>query len=334
MFRKNTKHNQASLFSFINTLPTRQQKLLQKSEEYKFYKIIFCSINEEDFSVLFSETETANPDNALNLLTDDSVQKNNIDDSKVLETRIEKIKEKTPDIEELHFDGAYGSRNNDIKFEGLEIQPVQTAIRGREARVAITIEEFEDNQYKVSCPNQAALSVPGRKKHKAIFSLKICSECPLAALCPTKQNNHSRVYYFDITEYLKRKRLTSINKIPVQRQKLRNNVEATVSEFKRKMHNGKLKVRGYFKSTVFAFSMAISINFGRIFRRIRDYYRRTAQFFCIKGQYIKFMHLWRRTTLIFREFIINFIFTWLWNHKYDITKQPTIFCSLANKWGF
>ncbi|MBU0559518.1 MAG: hypothetical protein KKD86_03595 [Bacteroidetes bacterium] len=28
------------------------------SEEYKFYEIIFCSINEEDFSVLFSETDS------------------------------------------------------------------------------------------------------------------------------------------------------------------------------------------------------------------------------------------------------------------------------------
>ncbi|HED38666.1 MAG TPA: DDE transposase [Ignavibacteria bacterium] len=581
MFKKNTKHSQGSLFSFINTLPSRQQKLLQQSEEYKFYEIIFCSINEEDFSVLFSETdsrpnapvnalvsalilmnryswsyeelfkninfnlltktalglksldeipfcsatifnfqnrlnkyqtetginllekafdyltkgqldtlkiktniqrtdstfaasnirnysrlqllievlirlyrsineadkqyfykelkpyvggtsenyvyaikpsdiplqieklgtlyyrlhqqlkgrycedkafeifervykehfkteeekvvvklpeeissssiqspddidaayrnkngksskgqtinitETANPDNTLNLLTDVSVQKNNIDDSKVLETRIEKIKEKTPDIEELHFDGAYGSKNNDVKFEELEIQPVQTAIRGREARVAITIEELEDNQYKVGCPNQAVLSVPGRKKHKAIFSLKICSKCPLAALCPTKQNNDSRVYYFDRTEYLKRKRLTSINKIPVQRQKLRNNIEATVSEFKRKMHSGKLKVRGYFKTTVFAFSMAISINFGRIFRHISDYYRRAAQSFCIERQYVSNLCVFGAERLLFLENLLSTLFfTWLWNHKYDIAKQPTIFCSLTNKWAF
>ncbi|MBU0559519.1 MAG: hypothetical protein KKD86_03600 [Bacteroidetes bacterium] len=33
-------------------------------------------------------TDTVNPDNRLNLLTDVSVQKNNIDASKVLETRI------------------------------------------------------------------------------------------------------------------------------------------------------------------------------------------------------------------------------------------------------
>ncbi|MBU2507076.1 MAG: hypothetical protein KJ799_10185, partial [Bacteroidetes bacterium] len=44
----------------------------------------------------------------------------------------------------------------------------------------------------------------------------------MATVCHAKQNNDSRVYYFDRTEYLKRKRLTSINKIPLERQKLRN----------------------------------------------------------------------------------------------------------------
>lgn len=34
MFKKNTKHVQENLFSFINTLPERQKKLLIASEEY------------------------------------------------------------------------------------------------------------------------------------------------------------------------------------------------------------------------------------------------------------------------------------------------------------
>ena len=52
MFRKNTKHSQENLFGIINTLPLKQQKLLLTSEEYQFYEIIFCSIHEEDYSVL------------------------------------------------------------------------------------------------------------------------------------------------------------------------------------------------------------------------------------------------------------------------------------------
>jgi len=273
-------------------------------------------------------TETANPDNPLNLITDVSVQNNNIDDSQILETRIEKIKEKTPEIDELHFDGAYGSENNDLKFETLKIQPVQTAIRGREARVTMRIEEIRRDQYIVSCPNQTVVSVPGKKKHKAVFSKPICSECPLACVCPAKQNNGSRVYYFNRKEYLKRKRLTAINKIPEERQNLRNNVEATVSEFKRKMHNGKLKIRGYFKTMVFAFSMAISINFGRIFRYIGDYYGRTAQSTCLQGQNVK-------EQLIYAEKLLSILFfAWLTVMGKKVTHKPTNYCSLTKKWAF
>jgi len=222
-------------------------------------------------------TETANPDNGLNLLTDVAVVPNNIDDSKILNERIETIKEKTPEIDGLHFDGGYGSKNNDIKFEQLDITPVQTAVRGRESKVKITIEQTGKDKYSVSCPYQKARIKTGRKRYKAELSISICSDCPLKEQCPTLRKKETRVYYFNRAEYLKQKRLNSIEKIPPERRKLRNNVEATVSEFKRKMHNGKLKVRGQFKASVFAYTMAVSINFGRIYRYIGNLDRKLAQ---------------------------------------------------------
>ncbi len=57
-------------------------------------------------------TETANPENKLNLLTDIAVKPNNTDDSAILNSRLETLKEKTPDLKELHTDGAYGSLKN------------------------------------------------------------------------------------------------------------------------------------------------------------------------------------------------------------------------------
>ena len=68
------------------------------------------------------------------------------------------------------------------------------------------------------------------------------------------------------SDYLKNTRNNNIHKIPKERQKLRPNVEATIKEFKRKTQAGKLKVRGIFKASLFAFAMGISINFGRIYR--------------------------------------------------------------------
>ena len=54
--------------------------------------------------------------------------------------------------------------------------------------------------------------------------------------------------------------------IPKERRSLRTNIEATVSEFARKLNNRKLKIRGSFKANIFAFAAAIGINFGRIYR--------------------------------------------------------------------
>ena len=183
-----------------------------------------------------------------------AVHANNIDDSKELNERIDVVKEKTPDLSELHFDGAYGSEDNDVKLDEHTVTPIQTAIRGREnSGVEITITEISEDQYSVSCPNQSVKAELGRKRFKAEFDLSICSSCVFASACQLQ----------------KKKRLVNIQKIPKERRSLRTNVEATVSEFTRKMNNRKLKVRGRFKATIFAFAVGISVNFGRIYRYLK-----------------------------------------------------------------
>ncbi|MBU1728069.1 transposase [Patescibacteria group bacterium] len=214
--------------------------------------------------------ETANPVNPIELINDICVESNNTNDDKILNKRIEKIKEKTPKLNEIHSDGAFGSEENDKLFDKLNITHVQTAIKGRKPGVEIIIEKDEEGNYQVSCPFQKVEAVLSAKKYKAEFELDICQECKFAGKCSTIENNHFRTYNFTKADYLKNKRHNAINNIPKERKYLRNNVEATVSEFKRKFHNGKLKVRGYFKTTLFAFSMAISINFGRIFRFLKE----------------------------------------------------------------
>jgi len=216
-------------------------------------------------------TETANPDNELNLITDVVVCSNDTDDSKILNERIEPIKEKTPDLNELHTDGAYGSEDNDKKMEELEITHVQTAVRGRKAEVSMEIEEVSDGQYKVKCPHQCVSSEKTRKRYKACFNVEICKQCPLSSNCPAKQQSDKRTYYFDRSDYLLGKRNRNIKSLPPERRKLRPNVEATVKEFTKPFnHKGKLRVRGLFKTMVYAHAMAISINFGRVWRYMAE----------------------------------------------------------------
>ena len=76
---------------------------------------------------------------------------------------------------------------------------------------------------------------------------------------------------FDRSDYLLGKRNRNIKSLPPERRKLRPNVEATVKEFTKPLnHKGKLKVRGLFRTMVYVHAMAISINFGRVWRYMAE----------------------------------------------------------------
>jgi hypothetical protein len=214
--------------------------------------------------------ETANPDNLINLLTDIAINPNNKDDCKVIGKRVDRLKAKTPDLDEIHFDGAYGSSSNDEKFKSQNINPIQTAVRGAKAEVEIDIEHISETEYEVSCPHQKVKSSVTRKRNKACFDLKRCSTCSEQSKCPALMMKKNRVLYFTHDDYLNKKRRKNILTIPKERRRLRNNVEATVNEFVCKMRKNKLKVRGLFRTSVFAYSVAMSVNFGRIYRLILE----------------------------------------------------------------
>ncbi len=213
-------------------------------------------------------TETANPDNPVQLITDIAVNPNNVDDSVILNSRIDTIKEKTPDLNELHTDGGYGSEDNDRKFEQLQITQITTAVRGRESEVVKKIVQIGQSPdvYTVECPGQTAVSTPTKQRYKVRFDLNICKQCPLREKCQIFKNKGR--YYFKHEDYLLGKRNDNIMNIPRERRKIRPNVEALMKEFKSRTSNGKTKVRGIFKTTLFAFNTGIAINFGRIYRYV------------------------------------------------------------------
>jgi len=223
---------------------------------------------QESKGFTINATETANPENAIQLLNDIVVNKNNIDDTKILEERIDKLIEKTPNLNELHTDGGYGSEEVDKKMEEHNITLVTTAVRGRESQIEKTITQNSENEqeYTVKCPKQEVISTPTGKRNKVVFDTEKCSDCPLKTECNILKNKG--IYYFTHSDYLKNQRNNNISKIPKERRKIRPNVEATIKEFKNKTKAGKLKVRGIFKTKLFAFAMGISINFGRIYRLI------------------------------------------------------------------
>jgi hypothetical protein len=215
--------------------------------------------------------ETAHPENALNLITDVVVAANNTDDRTLLQERVDVLLSKTPDLKEIHTDGAYGRAVNDENMAEHHINHVQTAVRGRAPQVEIKIVETALTKYLVSCPQQQVWSEKTRTREKALFDAVRCATCPQATNCQTIEMNAQRVFYFDQKMARRSQRACAIETLPPERQRLRPNVEATVKEFTTSYnHKGKLRVRGWFKTMLFAFFKSWAINFGRIYRYLRD----------------------------------------------------------------
>jgi Transposase DDE domain/Transposase domain (DUF772) len=218
---------------------------------------------------ILTATETCNPENELQLITDVHVTANNRDDSDELHDRLDGIKEKTPEIAVIYTDGGYGSEKNDIKMEMMAIEQVQTAIKGRASEVDITITKHEDGSYEVRCPQQSGVVHKTKKRWKAVMRGSVCAACPMRDTCQSQQRRSGRVVFFDDEDFLRQRRQGNIRSLPLELRNLRPNVEATMREFSRRLENGKLKVRGLFKAQTFALATAMGINYGRVYRYAR-----------------------------------------------------------------
>lgn len=67
MFKPNTKHLQPAIISAASELPEKQQKRLKSSWADTFYQEFFCRLDEEPFSVLYSE-KASRPNVPVNVL--------------------------------------------------------------------------------------------------------------------------------------------------------------------------------------------------------------------------------------------------------------------------
>lgn len=215
-------------------------------------------------------SETAHPDNKLNLITDNVVETNNTDDAKILEKRLPFMIDKTPDLDEYHSDGGYGSPNVDLIMNKHSITQIQNAIRGRKAAAEFTIREDELGQYWVSCKNgETAIAKKADKRYKAVFDYYKCQKCPFLKECSArtsgvKINRPIRTWYFAEEKILLHRRRQSKERIPKERWKLRSNVEASVKEVKRGIKNKKVRVRGIIKARFYLSLTCIAVNLTRI----------------------------------------------------------------------
>lgn len=188
--------------------------------------------------------ETAHPDNPLNLVVDVSVDPNTTDDSVILNTRLGAMTTKTPDLDELHTDGGYGSAANDKALKDAGISHVQPAVKGRKAAVEITMTATGDTQWEVTCPNQRVDSQPTTTRFKACFDLDVCDTCPFAERCPTQPQTTCRALFFTPEDAARNARHRRLAELPAERRTLRSNVEATMRELVHHLDGHTVSVRG------------------------------------------------------------------------------------------
>lgn len=67
MYRPNTRHQQYDVFGVETYLPEKKLEKLMTSKEYSFYRLIFCNIDEDLFSVLYSD-EKSRPNAPVNAM--------------------------------------------------------------------------------------------------------------------------------------------------------------------------------------------------------------------------------------------------------------------------
>ena len=140
-------------------------------------------------------SETCDPDNPLQLITDVRVAANTTDDDALLVATLPELKQRTG-LDTLYTDGAYGGPQSDPVLREQQVTLIQTAIKGRKpdsaklhlADFALT-QDAQGVPLEITCPQGQTVPVTPRAKPQhfaAQFAATTCETCPLyiAGPCP------------------------------------------------------------------------------------------------------------------------------------------------------
>ncbi len=226
-------------------------------------------------------TETCDPDNELQMVTNIQVEPNTTDDAAMLKEMIPELVENT-EVEEIYVDGGYGSPEVDEDLQRHKIELFQTAIRGRKPSSEklylsdFLLEQDEDGEpIKITCPhNQATTVERGQKdgRYLAYFEELLCAKCPLQDQCPAEklQRKAQRVLRFSGKQWRVARRRRNSEKLRESGKNLRSAVEATIWSVIHLFPGGKVPVRGQVRMSMMFFGSAIMTNVRRIHRFLEE----------------------------------------------------------------
>ena len=214
-------------------------------------------------------SETINPHNQFQLITDVTTEPNNIGDAEILEKRLPDMIIKTPELKEYFSDGQYGGPKSDKIMHKNNIKQYQSGIRGKRSAAGIRIHQKQDDSVWVKCNGGQDVQAVKRRGWSASFDFAICNSCPLASKCNTKllgvkKRKPRRVWYFQQRHILAHLRINNFDTLPKEKKTLRASVEASVRQLQCGMKNGKVRVRTKLRIDAYIILTAIAINLKRI----------------------------------------------------------------------
>jgi len=219
---------------------------------------------------LFNVAETCAPENKMQLLTDVCVEQNVVADDDFLAERLPAIKERTG-VEEMLTDANYTGEHSEKVCREETVAIIPTEVRGRKERAdRLSLRDFHfDGRPIASCPEGCSpieqIHKPESGRHVVRFAKPICRACPRANECPARCRKHFYSLAFSDRQALLAQRRQQLSQEDYRSQcRLRPAIEGTVSQFKQKMRNGKLRIRGLARIRNSIILMAIGINFGRV----------------------------------------------------------------------
>lgn len=238
----------------------------------------FRNKNGENYhGAILNIAETCHPDNPVQLLTDISLHTNNTPDETILVERIPDLKERTG-LDQLITDGGYSGEKAESACQQESVTLVPTEVKGRKlAEDEIALAQFKiEANHLIACPaGQSPLNQtykPEKEHHIVHFAAAICSACSQRENCLARSGKRFFSLIYNDRQLLLSRRREQLGEESYRILcNLRPAVEGTISQFKRKTRNGKLRIRLNNRIRNATILMAIGINFSRLLA----YYRKT-----------------------------------------------------------
>jgi hypothetical protein len=220
-------------------------------------------------------SETCDKENPFQLITDYTVEPNNVSDVAILTERLPVIKENTG-CTDMYVDGGFHSEDVHQAAEKNNIEIHLTDMTGAKPGKYLPVSEFEideDTDIIVRCPGghiplRASIS---KSQSVAHFPHEACANCPLRDQCQKKEQKKDCVVRINLKAISASREREAIEAGKKENTSKRAAIEGTNSALKRKGHD-KLDVRGGTKSAIVSGLKVTAQNIKRIIKYMQGGY--------------------------------------------------------------